>query len=365
MTFDWSLYRGNLKWLRERTIYVTRHGSHAYGTSLPTSDLDLRGIAVAPMRYYLGISSVFEQATQNDPVDLTIFDVRKFVKLAADANPNALEIIFTDPSDHLHMHHAAEFLFANRDAFLSQKAKHTFSGYARSQLKRIKGHYRWLKDPPQRPPTREEHGLPERTVMPADQLAAAQAAIQKQVDSWSWRDLEGLDPATRQSLQDEFERRLLEITQWHWDQTDDKVWLSAARTIGLDENFIRLMDLERQYTAKLREWQQYQQWKATRNAARAELEAQHGYDTKHAMHLVRLTRMCREILTEGRVHVRRPDAGELLEIRAGVWSYDQLIEYSDREDAELTELVKTSKLPRQPDRERLDRVCMDVIAALG
>jgi len=363
--FDWRLYTGQLKWLPERTIYLTRHGSHAYGTSLPTSDLDIRGIAVAPIHYYLGISETFEQAVQNQPVDLTVFDLLKFVKLAADANPNALEILFTDPSDHLLVHPVMAVLLESRDLFLSQKAKHTFSGYARSQLRRIQGHYRWLKDPPKAVPTRAEFGLPERTVIPADQLAAAQAAIKKQVDQWSWHEMEHLDPATRQAVQDEFMRRLLEITQWSWDDLDAKVWLAATRAIGLDENFIRLLDLERQYTGRLKEWQQYQDWKTNRNPARAALEAKFGYDSKHAMHLVRLTKMCRELLTDGVVCVRRPDADELLEIRNGAWTYDELVEYSERQDAELNELVKTSKLPRQPDRKKLDQLCLTIIQRMG
>jgi hypothetical protein len=33
MTFDWTQYTGNLKWLPERTLYLSRHGSHAYGTN--------------------------------------------------------------------------------------------------------------------------------------------------------------------------------------------------------------------------------------------------------------------------------------------------------------------------------------------
>ena len=365
MTFDWTQYTGNLAWLPDRTLYLSRHGSHAYGTSLPTSDLDVRGIAVAPIHYYLGVSQTFEQTVQTAPVDLTIFDVRKFCKLAADANPNALEIIFTDPSDHLHVHKLMEKLFEARPAFLSQKAKHTFSGYARSQLKRIRAHRRWLEAPPSAPPTRAEFNLPERTVIPADQLAAAQAAIKKQIDQWSWHEMEHLDPALRQAMQDEFERRLLEITLWSWDEVDAKVWAAASHAVGFDTNFIRLLDLERQYTARLHEWQNYQNWKTNRNEARAALEAKWGYDTKHAMHLVRLTKMCRELLTTGQVLVRRPDAEELLAIRNGAWTYEQLIEYSDREDAALTELLKTSTLPKRPDMGRIDLVCSELILLMN
>jgi len=364
MTFDWTQYTGNLEWLPERTLYLTRHGSHAYGTSLPTSDMDIRGICVAPMEYYLGFSKMFEQTVQNAPVDLTIFELRKFMKLAADANPNALEIIFTDPSDHLLVHPLMERLFEARHLFLSKKAKHTFAGYANSQMKRINAHYRWLKSPLKAPPTRAEFDLPERTVIPADQLAAAQAAIQKQIDQWSWHEMEHLEPSLRQAMQDEFTRRLLEITQWSWDETDEKVWQAATRAVGFDTNFIRLLDLERRYTGRLREWQNYQTWLKTRNPARAEIEAKWGYDCKHAMHLIRLFKMCKEVLTTGQVNVRRPDAKELLEIRHGAWTYEQLVEFSDKQDAELDELVKTSTLPKQPDREKLDQLCVELIMGM-
>ena len=46
-----------------------------------------------------------------------------------------------------------ERLVEVRDSFLSKRAKHTFSGYALSQLKRINTHYRWLKNPPPAAPT--------------------------------------------------------------------------------------------------------------------------------------------------------------------------------------------------------------------
>ncbi len=365
MTFDWNLYTGNLKWLPERTLYITRHGSHAYGTSLPTSDLDLRGICVAPLVYYLGFSQTFEQVVQNQPVDLTIFDLRKFLSLAADANPNTLEILFTDPSDHLFVHPLMLRLFEARSLFLSKKAKHTFSGYSRAQMKRINTHYRWLKNPPQAPPTRADFKLPERTVIPADQLAAAQAAIQKQIDQWAWHELENVDPAIRQAIQDEFIRRLLEITQWSWEEVDEKMWLAASRAVGYDTNFIELLDMERRYTAKLREWQNYQEWQRKRNPTRAELEAKWGYDTKHAMHLVRLSRMCREILTDGVVRVRRPDAAELLAIRHGAWTYEELVAFSDQQDMELEALVKTAPLPKQPDRAKLDQLCIELIQGMA
>jgi hypothetical protein len=142
---------------------------------------------------------------------------------------------------------------------------------------------------------------------------------------------------------------------------NEELWPGAARTLGLSDNFIELLAREKRYTAAKRDWSAYETWKRERNPARAALEAKHGFDAKHAMHLVRLLRMCREILETGKVNVRRPDAEELLAIRHGAWSYDQLAEWFDREDASLNDAVTKSTLPKAPDIEAIDRVCVEIV----
>jgi uncharacterized protein len=358
--FDWSQYKGNLTWLKDRTIYLTVSGSHSYGTNIPSSDLDLRGIAVATKECYLGNLNKFEQADQSEP-DLTIFDLKKYIRLATDANPNALELIFTDPSDHLIITKAGQRLLDNRELFLSQKVKHTYSGYAISQLKRINCHYRYIKNPPTHQPTRSEFGLPERTVIPHDQLEAANAAIRKRIDEWNWKELDDLDPASSQLIRNEFSDKLLEITGWAWDEVDVKTWRSAANSLGISGNFIQLLDSERKYTVKLNEWRSYQDWKKNRNPTRAALEEKFGYDAKHAMHLVRLLLTCREVLETGKLIVKRPDAEFLLSIRNGAWSYDQLVAWAELQDKELTGLMTSSKLPKAPDRKKIDKLCVEMV----
>jgi hypothetical protein len=118
---------------------------------------------------------------------------------------------------------------------------------------------------------------------------------------------------------------------------------------------------EKRYSTALKEWQQYESWKTNRNAGRAELEAKYGYDCKHGMHLVRLMRMCREILEGKGVLVRRADAEELLAIRQGAWSYEKLIEWAETEEKKLEELYKTTTLPNTPDRQKLDDLCISLV----
>ena len=362
LDFDWSTYTGNLEWLRERTIYLTQHGSRCYGTSTPASDLDVRGIAIAPKEYYLGMTNNFEQATSKEP-DLVIFELRKFLKLASECNPNALEIIFTDNQDHFYVSRIGKLLLDNRDLFLSKRVKFTFQGYANAQMKRILTHRRWLLNPIDHQPTRVEFGLPERTVIPSDQIMAANAAIKKRIDEWNWHEMENLTPAFRQEIQDEFYRRLTEITNWSIEDIEGKVWNSAVNSLGFSSNFIEFLDKERLYTNRLRDWQHYQDWKKNRNPARAEMEAKWGFDLKHAMHLTRLSRCCKELLTDGKLIVRRPDAEELLAIRNGAWSFEMLMEWFDKQTKEIDALYASAPLPNTPDFKKISELSVRLVEA--
>lgn len=316
MTRKWNInpfdgYRGQLKWLEARTIFVTVHGSQAYGTNTPESDIDVKGLAIPPADYFLGYMKNFEQAEGKEPYDMVIYDLRKFMKLAADCNPNIIEVLNTDPEDWVLETPLFRKLWEKRELFLSRKARFTFSGYAHSQLKRIKSHKKWLLSPPTHKPTREEFGLPSERKMSQSDLGATAALVEKGVP--------------------------------------------------LDEKVMVLFQREQKYHAAKREWDQYENWQESRNQKRAALEAKFGYDTKHAMHLVRLMRMCKEILQEGKVYVRRPDAEELKAIRAGAWSYEQLIEWADNQEEQVKALFETSPLPEKPRYKELDELCVSLV----
>lgn len=57
--------------------------------------------------------------------------------------------------------------------------------------------------------------------------------------------------------------------------------------------------------------------KRQKNIHRAELEEKHGYDTKDAMHVIRLYGEARERMPKGRITLPRPNRDELLAIRMG------------------------------------------------
>lgn len=348
----------HLKWIDKGTVLLVRHGSHAYGTNTETSDEDFKGVAIPPKEYFFGYTNRFEQAELKAPDDdAVIYDIRKFFNLAADCNPNIIEVLHTDPSDHFLVTPLGRKILDNKDAFLSKKIKHTFLGYSVSQLKRIKTHKKWILSPPKAPPTRADLGLPEQTLIPQDQLTAAFAEVQKELDRFQFDFMENLEESMKIEVRNTMTTMLAEMKL-----TSDEQFGAAARKIGLSDNFIEIMQRERQYTSAKREWDQYQNWKKTRNVKRSELEEKYGYDTKHAYHLVRLIRMCREVLTTGKVIVKRPDREELLAIRNGAWTYEQLIEFAESEDIKLNDLYNTTNiLPKVPDRAKLDQLCIEIV----
>ena len=341
--FEW--YRGSVPWLKDRTIFLTKHGSHAYGTSLPSSDVDLKGICIPPKEYYLGNLNKFEQAENKGHLDAVIFGINKFIELASNCNPNIIEVLFTDSSDWILLDNRTAFraspwkkLLDQRHLFVTQKAKHTFSGYAVSQLNRIETHRAWLLHPVEKQPQRQDFGLPQNdTTLGKENLGVINAAIRKVEDEMAGKGFTKDQVAAQ-------EEHLVEI---------------VADKHDIGKQMIQVIINERRYASAMRNWNAYSLWKQQRNPKRAELEAKFGYDAKHAMHLVRLLTMAEEILTTGKVIVKRPDAERLLEVRAGVWAYDALVEWARMTEKRLDTIQ--SPLPHGPDRVAIDRLLMEIV----
>lgn len=220
---------------QQHIIMECLSGSRAYGTSTPTSDVDYRGLFVGAPESILTPFYPVEQV--EGPGDRVIYEVGKFMKLAADQNPNILELLWVRESDISLTTPWYQGLRDIRGRILSTKARHTFGGYAHAQMQRLKN-------------------------------AAAQIT------------------ETGQS-------------------------------------------------------------RPGRNPDRAKLEQEHGYDTKHAMHLVRLLRMGLEVLQEGQLQVFRQDAAELLEIRDGKYSLAEILELASDLDQQLSQAP--SDLPSKVD----------------
>jgi uncharacterized protein len=360
MTYDVNIKdlcsKFSQNWLYDLTMFVTVSGSHSYGTNIETSDLDLRGICVAPKEYYIGMLDRFDQAITNEPTDLTIFDLKKFAKLAMDCNPNALEIIFTDDRFHLLRRKEIEPLFEIRDSFLSTKARWTFAGYARAQLKRLRLKKRYLDNPIEEIPNRKDFGLNDNyKEVPRNKFEEIEAEVRKVIDEWTF-DSTGLDNDTAINIRNNISDILVKMKL-----NSDDMEMYAARSLGLNDNLLDMFRKERDYRRAVSEYKSYQKWKENRNKVRYEMEKEYGFDGKFAMHLIRLYLQCEQLLKTGKLVVFRDDAEFLLSIRNGAWTYEQIIEFADKKDQELEQLYKTSFLKKEPNRKLINDTVIDII----
>jgi predicted nucleotidyltransferase len=394
-----------------RTIFLTLTGSHAYGTAQAGSDVDVRGCCVAPLRVRLSFRTEFEQLSwlpgassdppplgqvfeaallrarshpsagpslqaAEGPPDLVIYDLAKLVSLCVQANPNMLELLFVDEREILHTSPIWERLRARRAEFLSQKVRHTFAGYAQGQLKRIQGHRDWLLHPPDHEPTRAEFGLPEQSLLSADERNRIEESIAKLIRAWSVDEAIELPGAERDVLRERLREfwsaalcarpsvelgSIAPLDGEREQQLDEQVAEVAGASLGLGADVLHTLKQERRYRGARKHWEQFQRWQRERNPKRAALEAEHGYDTKHGMHLIRLLRMGLEILRDGEVRVRRDDAQELLAIRHGALSYDELIGKAEALEQGMREALKRTSLPRVPDEEAVDELLFELL----
>lgn len=100
--------------------------------------------------------------------------------------------------------------------------------------------------------------------------------------------------------------------------------------------------------------------KGQKNIHRAELEEKHGYDTKYAMHVIRLYGEAKELMERGRITLPRPNRDELIEIRKGKYSLAEIQELGQQLEAEAIAAQVSSPLPDSVDRDAVSRLITDV-----
>lgn len=329
-------------------------GSRAYGTALPTSDTDFRGVFVAdPLNIRTPFYPIREVDDKSEE-DTKFYELFQFMKLSLACNPNVVETLWVDQSSIVYQTDGYRILREARSEFLSSRIAMTTCGYALSQLKRIKGHNKWINKPhPVDPPAQKDfvtlvHNFTETKnttfKFSLDNFNRDHRLVPYGNDIFGLYRVEGGKTLT-------IENHL--ITDYQGDS--DK--------LGYPLVIVKFNKGE--YKLAHEQWSNYWTWKNNRNKARSELEEAHGFDTKHAMHLIRLLRMGKEALETGVINVLREDADYLLEIRAGVYDYQTIVTEAEQLERYIFDVaLPNTKLPKQPNLLKAANICMEVQDAM-
>ena len=85
-----------------------------------------------------------------------------------------------------------------------------------------------------------------------------------------------------------------------------------------------------------------------------------GYDCKNASHLIRLLKMGIEFLNEGKLYVLREDNQQLLAIKLGEWSLEQVQKEAEKLFSLAQECYVRSKLPESPKKKESEQLLISL-----
>ena len=327
-------------------IFEAISGSRAYGTNLPHSDIDLKGIFVLPEAQFYGLDYVPQVA--NETNDEVFYELRRFVELLLKNNPTVLELLGT-PADCIVNQHPLFEQFKAPD-FLSKLCRQSFAEYAVAQIRKAQGLNKKINHP--EPPARKSvldfcyvtvgaGAQPVATWLVRQSIVAEACGL---VNVPHLTDLYALfiDPSPAQPLG---YRGLVRDPEASQD-----VQLSA---VPKGEVPVAYLSFNRNgYSVYCRAYREYWDWVAKRNKERYENTVQHGknYDAKNMLHVFRLLQMAEEIALTGQLHVRRPNREFLLQIRRGEFAYAELIAEAEHLVARVEAAFAASALPVAPDK---------------
>lgn len=122
-------------------------------------------------------------------------------------------------------------------------------------------------------------------------------------------------------------------------------WAFASRRAG--PRFLGYLTAQRDRLLGLR---------GQKRTKRPELEIAHGYDTKYAMHMLRLGFQGVEFLKTGRITLPMPEEERVfcMRVRTGGSDLQEVLTKTGELEAELEDLLETSPLPADPDRGYVD-----------
>jgi len=306
----------------EGKILEIRCGSHLYGTNTPESDEDFIGIFMPPKEYVLGLQTVkevdFSTVDKNEEgkntaeaIDKKLYEFRKFISLALQNNPNIIEILFVNEENIIECNEIGRRLLGLRHLFPCKQASKKFLGYAKSQKHKMiirRDHFNELRE-----------GL--------------------EILNWcdnktTMAEVFNLGHVYTPEEQANSELIFYKKEKGHHIHCGDicfepGVYVKKARRM-LEERLSKITN-------------------------RSELVLKHGYDTKFASHLIRLLTEGIEILNTGRLEFPLPNAKNILDIKDGNFSVQEILKEAETLEEKYEKALEASTLPDKPPMKEIEK----------
>lgn len=291
-------------------------GSHLYGTATPESDKDFLGIFMPEPQYVLGfkrceevdfsvISKDVNGKNTKETLDRKLYEIRKFVSLARDNNPNILESLFVNEENIVYISDIGKELLAIRHLFPHKGLKQKFLGYAMAQKHKMV--------------VKRDH----------------------------YFDLVGAF-----DFLDRFDIRktLLEVILLN----NNPYFIKPIKSHKGNIESVSIGDVSFNPTVTIKFTRKRLEERISKVGNRKDLLLKYGMDVKFGSHLIRLMFQGLELLKTGELKFPLKERQIINDIKSGKWTLEQILNVSNELEKEIEDVVLHSPLPDKPNTEALE-----------
>ena len=328
-------------------VFEVISGSRSYGLDTATSDTDIKGVFVLPKDMFYGLE--YTAQVNNETNDIVYYELKRFMELLSKSNPNILEMLGTPESCVLHKDAMMDML--KPEMFLSKQCEQSFANYAFTQIKKA-------------------YGLEKKIVNP---VAEQRKSVLDFCFVYQTKETIPLSKFLEEEKLDQSNVGLASISHlrdcYNMFYSAEIKYAGIARkehanevslsSIPKGEEPIAMLYFNKDaYSVYCKQYKEYWEWVEKRNAERYKTTMSHGknYDSKNMMHVFRLLLMAKEIAIERKINVYRKDRDFLLDIKAGKFEYDELVQKAEALKDELPALYQKSSLPGEPVMDEVNKL---------
>ncbi|MBD3905192.1 nucleotidyltransferase domain-containing protein [Chryseobacterium sp. Ch-15] len=334
-------------------LFQAISGSRSFGLATENSDTDIRGVYYLPKEDFFGLNYIPQ--ISNETNDITYYEIGRFVELLQKNNPNILEILVS-PEDCIQHKNPLMDLLKPED-FLSKLCKDTFAGYAISQIKKAKGLNKKILNPIDK--ERKSildfcYILENNSSIPLKKWLQKSGFSQKKCGLVNIDNIKGIFSLFYD------ESGYLNYKGIIQNEEANQVSVSSVPK-GEQSLAFMFCNLDA-YSTYCKDYRDYWKWVSERNEDRYNVNQNHGqnYDSKNMMHTIRLLQSCEQIFKTNSLNIRVENRDELLDIKAGNWSYEKVMNKAEVLIKSIEHHYSKSNLPEVPNLEKTTKILVEI-----
>lgn len=349
---------------RNLILFQAISGSRSFGLATENSDTDIRGVYYLPKEDFFGLNYIPQ--ISNETNDITYYEIGRFIELLQKNNPNILEIL-ASPEDCIQHKNPLMDLLKPED-FLSKLCKDTFAGYAISQIKKAKGLNKKILNPIDKE---------RKSILDFCYILENNSSLPLKKWLREFPSSGGVSEGRGGLIQEKCGLVNIDNTKGmfslFYDESGDLNYKGIIQNEEANQVSVSSVPKGEQslafmfcnldaYSTYCKDYRDYWKWVSERNEDRYNVNQNHGqnYDSKNMMHTIRLLQSCEQIFKTGSLQINVENRDELLDIKAGNWSYENVMNKAEVLIKSIEHHHSKSNLPDTPDLEKTTKILVEI-----